>query len=512
MSCDVIIIGAGPGGLATAKAMLDEGLTPLVFEASSAIGGQWNFTQDNSGIWQGMHTNTSRATTVFSDLSHQDGTLMFPSAADIHAYLDRYAKTFGLLTHIHLNTRVTDVEQTADGFSVKVVSGDEHSQHFAPQLVVASGRYNRAQMPAIEGLESFNGTAIHAFDFDDPATFSGQKVLTIGNSISGLEIAAELAKDPTTEVVSACRKPRYIIQKLKDDVPADWRWFNRSALFVGRTLPPEAANAGLREQVVALHGNPADFGGLEPSENMMEAGLGQCQDYLPLVAEGRIRCQSIPNHIAGNDVSFPDGTTESFDAIIAGTGYPLNLSYLSQDLLDSLNADDQNLDLFAYTFAPSIPNLAFVGQLSLVGPYFPALELQARLTAMVFSGQLDRPEKSVMDEAVTLFRHLASEGVPLLYHNVVVDLATAAKVEPKVADYPTLASELVFGPIIPAQFRLTGHGAHIDGEARFRNELSRLDRSPGAPLEEQLGLLNMLASTDTPWPGVLEALSTFETS
>ena len=510
MSVDVLVIGAGPGGLATAKALLDEGLTPLVLEASDNIGGQWYVNAAHSGIWHNMHTNTSRATTVFSDLPHAAGTEMFPQATEIEAYLHRYSETFDLLAHIKLNHRVTGVTQSENGFDVQVTT-DGASVHFsAPQLVVASGRYNHAQLPDIDGLQHFTGTAIHAFDFDDPARFSGQKILTLGNSISGLEIAAELAKDPSNEVVSGCRKPRYIIQKLKDNVPADWRWFNRAALFIGRTLPPEAASAGMAEQVVALHGNPADYGGLKPSENMMEAGIGQCQDYLTLVQQGHIRCQELPTKIAGNEVTFPDGSTESFDVIIAGTGYPLNLPYLSDELRTHLNDDDKNLDLFAYTFAPKVPNLAFVGQFEQVGPYLPALELQGRLIAMVFAGHLSLPETAVMQAGADQFHQLANAGVPLIYHETMVDLATLAQVEPRLDEYPTLAGELVFGPIVPAQFRLSGHGAHADGEARLHDTLASLERSPAPPEAEQLGLLQMLAATETPWEGVLEAISTFE--
>lgn len=512
MSVDVLIVGAGPGGLATAKALLDEGVTPLVLEASDNIGGQWHVNAAHSGIWHNMHTNTSRATTVFSDLPHEAGTEMFPKATDIEAYLHRYTETFNLTPHIHLHHRVTQVNQTAGGFEVQVDTNGTTRKFFAPKLVVASGRYNQPEMPAITGLDSFTGKAIHAFDFDDPARFSGQKILTLGNSISGLEIAAELAKDPSNEVVSGCRKPRYIIQKLKDDVPADWRWFNRAALFIGRTLSPAAASAGLAEQVIALHGNPAEYGGLKPSENMMEAGVGQCQDYLQLVEQGRIRCQLLPTRIAGKEVTFPDGTSESFDTIIAGTGYPLNLPYLSDELRRQLNIDEKNLDLFVYTFSPKVSDLAFVGQFEQVGPYLPALELQGRLIAMVFAGHLALPETTAMQAGADQFHALASAGVPLIYHETMVDLATLAQVEPRLSDYPALAGELVFGPIVPAQFRLSGHGAHADGEIRLRDILASLDRSPAPPDAEQLGMLHMLAGTETPWGGVLEAISTFESA
>lgn len=510
MSTDVAIIGAGPGGLVAAKAFLDAGLTPLIFEASDNIGGQWYVSAEHSGIWKDMRTNTSRATTMFSDLLHETEAGLFPKATDIGAYLHRYATAFNLNPHIRLNHRVVHVEQGPEGFLLGIDVAGERKDYSIPKLVVATGRYNKAVVPGIEGLTNFNGSVIHAFDFDDPARFSGQKVLTLGNSISGLEIAAELAKDDSNEVVSACRKPRYIIQKLKDGVPADWRWFNRAAMFIGQTLTPEAASAGLAEQVVALHGNPADYGGMAPSENMMEAGVGQCQDYLALVAEGRIRCQGMPTKVSGNEVSFADGTTERFDTIIAGTGYPLNLSYFSKELLDKLNADEANLDLFGYTFAPKVPDLALIGQFSLVGPYFPVLELQGRLAAMVFSGQFKLPSQPEMQATAEGFHGMMSAGVPLTYHDAITDLARTARLEPQIDDNPLLTAELVFGPIIPAHFRLSGIGAWQDGEDRLLAALGDIDRAPAPPTEEQIALLQMLAGTQSPWSGVVDALSAFE--
>ena len=54
-------------GLAAAKHALEAGFGVTVFEASDALGGQWHMTAPHSGVWQGMHTNTSRAMTAFSD-------------------------------------------------------------------------------------------------------------------------------------------------------------------------------------------------------------------------------------------------------------------------------------------------------------------------------------------------------------------------------------------------------------------------------------------------------------
>ena len=69
---------------------------------------------------------------------------------------------------------------------------------------------------------------------------------------------------------------------------------------------------------------------------------------------------------------------------------------------------------------------------------------------------------------------------------------------------------IVFGPIVPSQFRLSGHGADSDGEARFRADLAWLGRDPADPLPEEVDLLRTLAAAEVPYPAALGALHTLK--
>ena len=85
-------------------------------------------------------------------------------------------------------------------------------------VVVASGRFRKPQRPGI--VDGFRGEVIHAFDYPGAEPFRDRAVLVYGNGISGLEIASDLA--PHARVISAFRKPRYVIQKVVDGVSSDW--------------------------------------------------------------------------------------------------------------------------------------------------------------------------------------------------------------------------------------------------------------------------------------------------
>ncbi|MGS0685116.1 FAD-dependent oxidoreductase [Nakamurella sp. GG22] len=74
----VAVIGAGPGGLVSAKHAIEAGFEVSVFEASDQLGGQWNTAAAHSGIWPGMRTNTSRAMTAFSDYPQHLHSICIP--------------------------------------------------------------------------------------------------------------------------------------------------------------------------------------------------------------------------------------------------------------------------------------------------------------------------------------------------------------------------------------------------------------------------------------------------
>src|SRR5882672_2141894 len=189
----VAIIGGGPSGLAAAKSMLEDGLQPVVFEQSSNIGGQWQQGAAHSGVWKNMHTNTSNLTTVFSDFPHNENLQMFPASEEILSCLQNYAVHFKLNNCIRLNARVSMISQTTDGvYKIKYsVANNEVKEEIFSHVIVASGRSNKPKWPEIKGIENFEGTVLHSFNYKESDAYKGKKVLVLGNSISGLEIASE---------------------------------------------------------------------------------------------------------------------------------------------------------------------------------------------------------------------------------------------------------------------------------------------------------------------------------
>src|SRR4051794_31193485 len=187
----VAVVGAGPSGIVAAKYALEAGFDVTVFEAGDGLGGQWYTTAPHSGVWPGMHTNTSRAMTAFSDSPAPAEHPLHPAAEQIHAYLEAYARAFGVTEHIRFGTPVADVRP---GWTVNGEPFDA--------VVVASGRFRKPVLPP--GVDAFGGELLHAFDYPGAEPFSDRATLVYGNGISGVEIASDLAAH--APVVSAFRK------------------------------------------------------------------------------------------------------------------------------------------------------------------------------------------------------------------------------------------------------------------------------------------------------------------
>ena len=468
----VAIVGGGPAGIVLAKELLEAGFEPVVLEQGGGLGGQWIQGTAHSAVWPGMEANTSGAMTRFSERPVPQSWPLFPSADDVRRELVAYAESFGVAARVRLGTRVRAARSGGCGWEVEaedVVDGSVTVERFAG-LAACSGRFAAPRLPRDIGVFGDTVQLLHSAAYPGRDTFTGRRVLVLGNSISGLEIAADLALDPSITVVSACRRPRWIIPKLARGVPADQQWFTAFADLVGRTLGPEAAARGLRAALEEAVGDPAAAGGLAPDPDILATGVSQSQHYLRLVAEDRIDVRPAIRAVDGDVVRFADASACAIDAVILATGYEPSLPYV--------DVDPRSLVL--HTFDPAQPGLAVMGQYILHGPYLPVLELQARWIAGVWAGNC---------------RAAAAPPLPALpfyaHHTLAGAFAAAAGAEPDPAAYADLADALLFGPLLPERYRL----ADPDAATRFTTAVAAFKPRP-----VELALLAALPTIDAPTP------------
>ncbi|ORV43903.1 flavin-containing monooxygenase [Mycobacterium conspicuum] len=467
MTSSVAVIGAGPGGLVVARWLLSQGFESTIFEQGSMLGGQWSGVDGNSGVWPSMHTNSSRTLTAFSDLEHETD-LVYPSNREILDYLHRYAEAFGLTARIRLGTRADLVTRDATGWLVRHGGTDERFD----RIVVACGRFHAPAIPAVPGLDAFAGSAaaVSTYRYRGPEPYRGKRVLVAGCAISALEIASELAALGAARVVVTQRRQRYVLPKFVAGVPSDYRFYTRYGGLASEVLPPDEMEAQLKRAVLEAAGSPEQYGAPTPDPSLFAAGVTLNQDYLPLVAEGRITVRPWMKSIAGAAVTFADGHAEEFDAIVLGTGFEIRMPFLSADIRAILNLDAVHLDADRYTFHPDLPGLAFMGIWDQSGGYFVPLELQARWIAYTWGGTIAPPDERDQRLAIDAYRSRRGMSQKTQMNLAAMTFARAAGVEPHLENWPQLRRALLFGPLAPSCFRLEGPDALPDAPARFARE------------------------------------------
>ncbi|KAJ8604525.1 hypothetical protein CTAYLR_000950 [Chrysophaeum taylorii] len=374
----VAIVGAGPGGLVAAKECLAAGLEPKVFEKSGRIGGVWAH-----GMWRSMRANLSKHTCSFSDFGMRAAS-EFPSPGEMVSYLEEYATRFGVRACLALETEVVEVRRRGERWRVATRDGCEEFDY----LCVACGIFGSPWRPNIPGAERVK--QLHAREYRGDVVAGD--ALVVGSAFSGAEIAADLASKGV-RVACSGRTAHYYLPRLVGSVPVDLVFFD----------PPPTRLPTLEERHAALRKLAFDSAELLSPDTSKSPKLVISDSFVQFVDAGAIACRSELARFEPRDdddavdAVFADGRRVAVHTVIWATGYDASglATLLPMEVLRDLEFDQfdklQPLVLHLQTIHPSYPSLGFVGYYR--GPYFGAMELQARLLAAIWSGAMPAPSR-----------------------------------------------------------------------------------------------------------------------
>ena len=194
---DAIVVGAGISGLYLLHRLREMGLSVLVLDQATGIGGTWFWNR-----YPGARCDIESMTYSYS-WSHeleQEWTWSerYAGQAEILAYLEHVADRFDLRRDIRLGTRVAEavLEEPGDRWSIATDDGERFSAGF---LIMATGCLSVPRIPDIPGIERFAGELHHTGLWPhDGVEFAGKRVGVIGTGSSAVQaiplIAAEAAQ------------------------------------------------------------------------------------------------------------------------------------------------------------------------------------------------------------------------------------------------------------------------------------------------------------------------------
>jgi len=186
---DVIVVGAGFSGLCMAIKLKQAGLSYCVLEQAASLGGTW---RDNR--YPGAACDVPSNLYCFSFAPKPDWSRSYPRQEEIEAYMNQCADDFAVRDRFRFSRSVTLARFDEDKMAWRVEVGFGAEVHFARSLILATGGLSRPQMPAIEGLDAFEGALFHTARWNHEAPLAGRRVAVIGTGASAIQVVPELAK------------------------------------------------------------------------------------------------------------------------------------------------------------------------------------------------------------------------------------------------------------------------------------------------------------------------------
>jgi thioredoxin reductase len=243
-SLPVVIIGAGPVGLAAAAHVVSRHLTPLVFEAGATVGAgvrQWGHVRMFSPWAFSVDPAAKSILGRYGwSMPHGDD---YPTGQDlVTRYLEPLAGTSELSPHIRLNTRVVSVARQdhdlmKDGareaapFLVRAAGPDGDHDVLARAVIDASGTIGTPGSLGASGLPALGErAAADRIFYGIPDVlgalrrrYAGRRVLVVGSGHSALNALLDLARlaeeDPNTTLLWAMRRsaPGHLLGGARND-------------------------------------------------------------------------------------------------------------------------------------------------------------------------------------------------------------------------------------------------------------------------------------------------------
>ena len=346
MDTDVLIIGAGPAGLAVAGSLVQRGRTPLVVEQAEQVASSWR------GHYERLHLHTVKQLSALPGVPFPDHCPRYVSRQALVDYLADYAQRHRIAPR--LGERVLAITRSGAGWQTLTQAGTRYESR---SVVLATGANCEPRLPTLPGQTQYRGRVLHSREYRNAAPFAGQRVLVVGMGNTGAEIALDLVEQGVQAALSV-RSPVNIVHRdvlgrptqltsiLIAKLPAAWG--DTIATMFRKLTVGDLSRWGLQTSTMS------------PLRQLREHGRTPVIDVgtLACIRRGEIKVHPGIEACTADGLRFADGSEHAFDAVILSTGYAPTIQRLFPGLPLPLDRNGMPSDVVGQG---ALAGLFFVG-------------------------------------------------------------------------------------------------------------------------------------------------------
>ncbi len=224
---EVLVIGAGFGGLLTASRLRESGVESVrVMDEAGDVGGTWYWNR-----YPGVRCDIESY--VYMPLLEEIGAMpseRYAPGEEIRLHAVAIAEHYGLYQDALFQTRATSLDWDEDALEW-VVTTDRGDRFRARFVITSSGTLTQPKLPGIPGIETFRGHTFHTSRWDYGYTggsadgglsgLADKRVAVVGTGATGLQVIPHVGED-AKELVVFQRTPSTV--DVRGNAPTDPVW------------------------------------------------------------------------------------------------------------------------------------------------------------------------------------------------------------------------------------------------------------------------------------------------
>ncbi|WTW99743.1 NAD(P)/FAD-dependent oxidoreductase [Streptomycetaceae bacterium NBC_01309] len=410
---DILVIGAGPGGVAAGAWLRRAGYDFLILDRGSEVGGTW---RDNN--YPGCACDIASSLYCFSFAPNPDWTRAYGEQPEIRDYLQRTARDFDVMRSIRFNEEVKSARWDGQAWEVKSTGGT----YSARVLVTATGPWSAPLVPDLPGLDQFPGEIFHSARWNHDYDLKGKRVAVIGTGASSVQFLP-LVQQQVENLYLFQRTAPWILPKTDYALSKFERKLYRKYPRSQKAM--RTVQYGILESLSYFFRHPRAMPALQKAalwnirRGVKDKALREvltpdfvmgCRrvllsnTYYPAVAADNV--EVIPQELVrveGDRVVGADGTSRAVDAILFGTGFHYSDPQIAAKVSDEKGRTLEDLwkgspEAYLGTSVHGYPNLFMLlgpNMGSGTGSAIAAIEAQVRYVLSALDTMRDKGWHSV---------------------------------------------------------------------------------------------------------------------